>query len=248
AWICSALSLNDGGDHLSNFREYSRTAWSPRDWMSARMPSTVSRTCASSSALAWALMVCLTIRAMVVSGLLDRDGVQGRTHSAGDGQWGRGEQKFVYPVGGAVFGQVFDVEDFAHADAYHGNHHPVPRLGAVVGFVGTYFAAPGVGADGGDLFVVDPVGGVAGQAGGFPARVAAPVALGLAAFHMAGANDDEIAPAHLHALGFLRGFEVVHRNGLAIVERVYAQVARDIQQHAAADHFRLDLFDAVLVG
>src|SRR5882757_2492856 len=52
----SAISLspsrNDAGDHWSNFAEYSRTAVSPRAAMSARMPSTVFRTCALFSAFA----------------------------------------------------------------------------------------------------------------------------------------------------------------------------------------------------
>src|ERR1051326_4850834 len=48
-WMHSAISAserrNDGGDHLSNFCEYSRTAFSPLAAMLSRMLSTVLRTC-----------------------------------------------------------------------------------------------------------------------------------------------------------------------------------------------------------
>src|ERR1035437_9101294 len=66
----SSISLgerrNDAGDHLSNFSEYSRTAASPRAAMSARIVSTVLRTCALFSAFAsadwpvlrWRIMAC----------------------------------------------------------------------------------------------------------------------------------------------------------------------------------------------
>src|SRR5882762_4580929 len=64
--ISLSESLKDGGDHLSNFSEYSRTAASPRAAMSARIASTVLRTCALFSAFAsadcpvlrWRIMAC----------------------------------------------------------------------------------------------------------------------------------------------------------------------------------------------
>ena len=66
----AAISLSerrkDAGDHLSNFSEYSRTAISPRAAISARIASTVLRTCALFSAFAsadcpllmWRIMAC----------------------------------------------------------------------------------------------------------------------------------------------------------------------------------------------
>src|SRR5258708_35595254 len=66
----SAISLSErrkvAGDHLSNFSEYSRTAASPRAAISARIASTVLRTCALFSAFAsadwpilmWRIMAC----------------------------------------------------------------------------------------------------------------------------------------------------------------------------------------------
>ncbi|MCY1291629.1 hypothetical protein D9M70_408260 [compost metagenome] len=54
ASICAGVSRKLSGDQASNFCEYSRTATSPRCSMSARMPSTVTRTCAWLLALVWA--------------------------------------------------------------------------------------------------------------------------------------------------------------------------------------------------
>src|ERR1700676_3380510 len=64
--ISLSESLNEGGDHLSNFSEYSRTAASPRAAISERIASTVFRTCALFSAFAsadwpalrWRIMAC----------------------------------------------------------------------------------------------------------------------------------------------------------------------------------------------
>src|SRR6202049_342065 len=64
--ISLSESLNEGGDHLSNFSEYSRTAASPRAAISERIASTVLRTCALFSAFAsadwpvlmWRIMAC----------------------------------------------------------------------------------------------------------------------------------------------------------------------------------------------
>ena len=46
------VSLNDGGDQLSNFCDRSRIAASPRASTSSRMPSTVARTLASAASIA----------------------------------------------------------------------------------------------------------------------------------------------------------------------------------------------------
>src|SRR6202521_3467858 len=70
--ISLSESLNAGGDHLSNFSEYSRTAASPRAAMAERIASTVLRTCALFSALAsadwpdlrWRIMACSQIESV----------------------------------------------------------------------------------------------------------------------------------------------------------------------------------------
>src|SRR5690606_41723882 len=110
-----------------------------------------------------------------------------------------------------------------------------------------YFATPGVGADGRNLLVVNPVGRIERQAGRFAARVAAPVALGLAALHVAGTHDDEVAAPYFVPLCFGCCIQIGDGNGLAVLQRIDTQVASDVEQYAAADHFGLDLFDAVLV-
>src|SRR5690606_9446420 len=149
---------------------------------------------------------------------------------------------------GTVVGQIFEVKDFAHAYAYHGNHDPVPGLSAIVGFVGAHFTTPGIGADGCDLFVVYPVGSFKGQARCFPSGVAAPIALTLAALHMASADDDKVAPTYFDALRLRSRVQISAGNGLAIFKRVDADVSCDIEKDAAPDHLGLDLFDSVLVS
>src|SRR6266481_1903668 len=68
--ISLSESLKDGGDHLSNFSEYSRTAASPRAAISERIASTVLRTCALLSAFASADWPDLRWRIMTL--LLDQ--------------------------------------------------------------------------------------------------------------------------------------------------------------------------------
>src|SRR6266704_2033749 len=65
--ISLSESLKEGGDHLSNFSEYSRTAASPRTAMSERIASTVVRTCALFSAFASADWPDLRWRIMAYS-------------------------------------------------------------------------------------------------------------------------------------------------------------------------------------
>src|SRR5690606_37924580 len=109
-----------------------------------------------------------------------------------------------------------------------GNDDPMPRLSAVVCFIGAHFTAPGIGANGGYLLVVYPVCRFKSQARSFTARIAAPFTLFKATFHVAGAYDDEVATPHLHALGLLRGLEIAGGNGLAVFERVDSQVPGDV--------------------
>ena len=62
-----SLSLKEVGDHLSNFSDSARTAASPLASTSARIASTVWRTCASAALMAPASMPRLRWRAMAVS-------------------------------------------------------------------------------------------------------------------------------------------------------------------------------------
>ena len=112
----------------------------------------------------------------------------------------------------------------------------MPGLAGVVGFVRPHFAAPGVGADGSDLFLVDPLGGFKGEAGRVAAGITAPFAAVQTLFHLAGAHNHKVAALDFNALRFGAGIEVVVGNGGAVFEEGFADVARHVEQHAAADH------------
>ena len=58
------VSLNEGGDQLSNFCDSSRIATSLRSSTCARMPSTVARTLASAALISLASIPRLRMRAM----------------------------------------------------------------------------------------------------------------------------------------------------------------------------------------
>ena len=62
ASISASLSRNDAGAHRSNRSEHSRTAVSPRSATSARIASTVSRTCAPAARLSSALRPAFSLR------------------------------------------------------------------------------------------------------------------------------------------------------------------------------------------
>src|SRR3546814_18972468 len=80
-------------------------------------------------------------------------------------------------VPGAVLDQFAQVPYLAVDDADGGARHPVPGLvGAVDRLVRPHLDAPGIGADGGDLLLVDPVDRLDGEA----RRVAAGIAAHLA--------------------------------------------------------------------
>src|SRR5690606_13785142 len=104
--------------------------------------------------------------------------------------------------------------------------------------------APGVGADRGDLLVLAPVAILEFHAGRVAAGIAAPFAFRQAAFHLAGADDDEIALADFDILILGALVEFVVGNAFAVLEPVDPAMARDVEQHAAADHLALGMLDA----
>src|SRR5262245_55515860 len=88
---------------------------------------------------------------------LDRLGVDRRAGAAGDEERRAAEEELVDAVLGAILGQLLEIEDIAHAQAHGRDHHPVPRLVCLGGFVRAYLDAPGIGADRGDLLLLTPV-------------------------------------------------------------------------------------------
>src|SRR5215467_12358047 len=138
----------------------------------------------------------LAIRKLLFNGLrVDR-----RAGAAGDDQRRAAEEELVGAVLGAVLGQLLEIEDLAHAQAHGRDHHPVPRLVGFLGLVRPHLDAPGVGADRGDLLVLAPVAVLELDARRVAAGIAAPLALLHAAFHLAGAEDHEVALADLDVL------------------------------------------------
>ena len=124
----------------------------------------------------------------------------------------------------------------------------MPRLLRLGGFVGAHFAAPGVGADRGNLFLVDPVCGFERHPRRIATGVTAPVARALPLAHHARTHDDEVAAPYVHALG-LRGFvQIGVGDGDALIQGFHPRVPRYVQQHAAANRTVLDLVDGVLPG
>src|SRR5262249_31655569 len=126
-----------------------------------------------------------------------------RARAARDDQRRAAEEELVDAVLGAVLGELLEVEDLAHAQAHGRDHDPVPRLVRFPGLVRPHLDGPGVGADGGDLLVLAPVAVLELDARRVAARIAAPVLLLVAALHLAGAHQHEIALADLD-VGVLR--------------------------------------------
>src|SRR5664279_1302816 len=112
--------------------------------------------------------------------------------AAGDDQRRAAEEELVDAVVLAVLGQFLEIENFTHAKAHGGDHHPVPGLVGFLGLVRPHLDAPGVGADSGDLLVLAPIAILELDAGRVAAGIAAPVVLGVASLHMAGAHGDGI--------------------------------------------------------
>src|SRR6185312_3546374 len=123
-----------------------------------------------------------------------------RAGGAGDDQRRAAEEELVDAVLGAILRQLLEVENFAHAQAHGRDHHPVPRLVRLGGFVRPHLDAPGVGADRGDLLLLAPVAVLDLDAGRIAAGVTAPLLLGHAALHLPGADQHEVALADFYVL------------------------------------------------
>src|SRR6266478_4786638 len=167
-----------------------------------------------------------------------------RAGAAGDDQRRSAEEEFVDAVLGAVLRQILEIEDFTHAQPHGRNDHPVPGLVRFRGLVRPHLDPPGIGADGGDLFVLAPVAILEPDAGRVAAGVAAPFLLLEAALHLSGANDDEVAAADLDLLLLGAAVELVVGNAFAVLEPVDAAETRDVEQHAAPHHLVLGMLDA----
>jgi hypothetical protein len=120
----------------------------------------------------------------------------------------------------------------------------MPRLVRRVCLIWPDLAAPGVGADRGDILVLKPVAGFERQAGRIAGSVSVPVLLGEAALLMASAHDDKVALANLDALSVGAGVELGRADGVAVRQGVEALEASDVEQDAAADHLVAHVLDA----
>src|ERR1700730_968968 len=178
--------------------------------------------------------------------LLDRLRVDRRAGAAGDYQRRAAEEEFVDSVGGAIVGQVLEIEHLAHGQAHGGNDHPVPGLVGLGGIIGPHLDPPGVGADRGDLLFLAPVAVLELHAGRVAARKASPLLFLEAALHLTGAEDDEIAAANLDVLRLGALVEIVVGYSVAVLEMRDALEAGDVEQHAAPDHPALGVLDAEL--
>src|SRR6185437_11969514 len=173
--------------------------------------------------------------------------VDRRTCSAGDDQRRAAEKEFIDAVLLAVLCEFLEIKDFAHAQAHGGDHDPVPRLVCFGGFVGAYFHAPSIGTNGGNLFFLTPVAVLELDTWRIAAGVTAPILLGEAAFHLSGADYDKVAAADRNILILGAFVEFIVRNALTVLHPFHAAEARDVQQHAAADHLVLGVLDAEYV-
>src|SRR5437870_3557322 len=181
--------------------------------------------------------------------LLDRLWVDRRSGAPGDHQRWRAEKELVDAVGGAVLGELLQIENLAVHDPDRRDRDPVPGLEDVgPGRVGAYLDPPGVAADRGDLLGVDPVQGLEGQAGRIAARVAAPLVPGQAILQLAGPDDHEIGAPDADPLRSGRAVEVGGRDRVAVREIRDAFVSSHVEQHAPAHHPVRELLDTVLVG
>src|SRR5215213_762653 len=151
--------------------------------------------------------------------LLNRQRIDRRSDSARDRYCRRDEQKFVHGVGGAIVGQVLDLENLAHGHAHDRDRDPVPRLvDARFRFVRPHLAAPGVACERRQLGALHPLQGFERKTGRITTRITVPAAELLAALHLAGANDDVIAALQLYLLLACRAIEVIARDAVTIVE------------------------------
>src|SRR5262249_50124216 len=180
--------------------------------------------------------------------LCDRQRVGGRADRAGDWDRRRHEHELVDLVGGAVLAEVLEIEDLAHGHAHDWNGDPVPGLvDAAFGVVRPHLAAPGVAGERGELGAGDPFQRLERKAGRVAAGTAVPAAGLEAALHLAGANDDVVAALDAHPLRPRGAVEVFAGDAIAVVERLFAERARNVEEDTAADHPVLGLLDAALL-
>src|SRR6185503_9401592 len=66
--------------------------------------------------------------ALIVISSFDRQRIDRRANRAGNRDCRRDEQEFVSLVGGAVVGQLLELEDLAHGHAHDRDRDPVPGL------------------------------------------------------------------------------------------------------------------------
>src|SRR5262249_33465611 len=167
-----------------------------------------------------------------------------RTGAAGDDQWRPAEKELVNPILFAVLGEFLEIKNFAHAQAHRRDNDPVPGLVGFGGFIRPHLDAPGIGANRGDLFFLAPIAVLKLDAGRVAAGIAAPVFLGEAAFHLAGAHDDEIAASDGHVLLLCALIQLIVGNAFAVLHPFHAAKTRDIEQNAAPDHLAFGMFDS----
>src|SRR5690606_16377070 len=146
------------------------------------------------------------------------------------------EEELVAAIGGAVLSELPQVEDLAHAEPDHRDHHPVPGLARIARLVRTHLAAPGVETHGGDLALVNPVACLEGETRSVASRVAPPAARVEPLSHLAGPHDHEVPGPYLHALRGGGVVEVLRGDGHAVLQKRDVERPSHIEQHAAPDH------------
>src|SRR6266571_4463332 len=165
---------------------------------------------------------CARAAGMKASLSLDRLRVDRRAGAPGDHQRRAAEEELVDLVARAILRELLEIEHLAHGEPHRGDHHPVPGLLDLGGFIGPRLHAPGIGADRRDLLVLAPIAILEFHPRRVAARVAAPFARLQAALHLAGADNHEIAAADFHVLRLRGPVELVVRDAVAVLEIIDA--------------------------
>src|SRR4029077_2073470 len=160
----------------------------------------------------------------------------------------RNEHELVDLVGGAVLGEILEVEDLAHGHAHDRDGDPVPGLvDAAFGVVRTHLAAPGVARQRRKLGFRHPFQRLEGEAGRVAAGVTVPAPDLEATLHLSGAHDHVVAALDRHALRLGGVVEILAGDAIAVLEALLAHRARDVEEHAAPHHLVLGLLDAAFL-
>src|SRR5262249_14785823 len=126
-------------------------------------------------------------------------------------------------VGGAILGQLFEVEDFAHGHAHDWNSDPVPGLvDPLFAFVRPHLAAPSIAGEGCEFRALDPVQRLESEARRIASGIAVPAPRLRAAFHHAGAYDNEIATLDRNTLFARSLVEVSAGDAVTVIKGVDA--------------------------